>query len=104
MRRKPVPGLCDRCGLRYPLKDLKFEYVLGVRTGRRTCPECYDVSHPQLDTRNVRTDDKQWVKDPRPDSPELAEVRRLFGFNPVGGSNASTWSSMRSGKVSVSIT
>lgn len=82
---KPVPGLCDRCGLRYPLSELKVEFVLGRPTNLRTCPECYDESHPQLDTRNVRTDDLQTVKDSRSDLIEI-DARGLWGFNPVRGS------------------
>ena len=81
---KPVPGLCDRCGQRYPLKKLKFEHVLGKNTGLRVCRSCYDISHPQLDTRGVQTNDKQSVKDSRSDSPELEESRRMFAWNPVG--------------------
>jgi len=56
--RKPIPGYCDRCDQRYPLHKLKFEYVLGVKTGLRTCPECHDFSHPQLDTRGVEANDR----------------------------------------------
>lgn len=79
-----VPGLCDRCGLRFRLKTLKEEYLLGKPTGLLVCPRCYDKSHPQLDTRGVRTDDKQSVKRPRSDKAENEESRRLFGWKPVG--------------------
>lgn len=87
---KPVPGICDRCGLRYPLEELDWEYVLGRRTGARTCWKCYDESHPQLDTRHVRTNDRQYVPDSRSDQPELPEERRLFSWNPVGCQLTST--------------
>ena len=87
---KPVPGLCDRCGLRYKLTDLKEEFVLGRKTGWFTCPQCYDESHPQLDTRFVKTNDKQQVKDPQTDKIELASSRRLYGWNPVGQPATST--------------
>lgn len=89
-RLKPVPGLCDRCDQRYPLHKLRWEYVIGKNTRVRACPKCWDASHPQLDTRNVRTDDKQYVKDSRSDSKELAEERKLYGFNPVGQQLTST--------------
>lgn len=81
---KHVPGICDRCGLRFRLKTLKEEYVLGKGTGNRVCPRCYDKSHPQLDTRYVKTNDKQSVKDSRSDKAELEDSRRLFSWNPVG--------------------
>lgn len=100
---KPIPGLCDRCGLRYPLRDLKFEFLLGRSTGMRVCPKCLDPSHPQLDTRNVRTDDKQSVKDSRSDKSELAASRAMFAFNPVGTPLTST-AETYIGRVTVRIT
>ena len=81
---KHVPGICDRCGLRYPLRTLKFEYVMGRNTGLRVCRSCLDPSHPQLDTRGVRTDDRQSVKDSRSDDAELVASRYMFAWNPVG--------------------
>lgn len=87
---KPVPGLCDRCDQRYPLHKLKFEYLMGRSTGLRVCPKCIDPSHPQLDTRGVRTDDKQSVPNSRSDNKELAAERAMFAFNPVGTPLTST--------------
>jgi hypothetical protein len=81
---KSVPGICDRCGLRFKLRDLKEEYLLGHATGNRVCRYCYDESHPQLDTRRVKTNDRQSVDDPRSDAKELAASRALFSWNPVG--------------------
>ena len=77
--RKPVPGICDGCGLRYRLKDLKHENVMGRPTGMRKCRACYDPSHPQLDTRGIRTDDRQSVHDSRSDAAELEASRELIG-------------------------
>jgi|SRR6478736_1526537 len=81
---KAVPGICDRCGLRFKLSSLQDEYLLGRATGMRVCRSCYDESHPQLDTRHVKTTDKQSVSNARSDKSELAESRRLYGWNPVG--------------------
>lgn len=100
---KPVPGICDRCGQRYDLRDLKMLYILGRRTGIMVCEECYEESHPQLDTRGVKTNDKQSVKDPRSDSKELIESRRLSSFNPVGCEATSTMT-LSMGRVTVVIT
>lgn len=98
---KPVPGICDRCSLRWPLEKLKFEYVLGTNTRKRVCPDCLDSSHPQLDTKYVETSDKQSVDDSRPDTSELTDVRNMFGWNPVGGDNASTYIEVELGNVTV---
>ncbi len=74
-----VPGICDRCGLRYRLMQLKPLEEMGVPFDMLVCPDCWEASHPQDDTRNVRTDDKQQVDNPRPDSIELDQVRELTG-------------------------
>lgn len=82
--RDRIPGICDRCGMRFRLKTLKEEDILGKKTGFLVCPRCYDKSHPQLDTRGIKTDDKQNVKMSRSDKAELEASRRLFSWNPVG--------------------
>jgi hypothetical protein len=99
---KPVPGICDRCGLRYRLSDLKEEYLLGRATGMLVCRSCYDESHPQLDTRFVKTDDKQSVKNPRSDAGELAQSRALSSWNPVG--HPSVQLQVHVGRITVEIT
>jgi hypothetical protein len=99
---RPVPGICDRCGLRYKLHDLSEEYVLGRGTGLLVCNKCLDESHPQLDTRHVRTDDKQSVKNSRSDWAELEASRRLYAWNPVGHQTTSTLT-IEIGKVRVQI-
>ncbi len=100
---KPVPGICDRCGLRFKLTSLRDEFLLGRPTGMKVCKSCYDESHPQLDTRGVKTDDMQYVKGSRSDRAELAESRRLFGWNPVGMPTTSTVI-IETGRVQVRIT
>lgn len=87
---RPVPGICDRCGLRFKLNDLSEEYVLGRGTGLLVCKKCLDESHPQLDTRHVKTDDRQSVKNSRSDWAELQASRSLFSWNPVGHQTTST--------------
>ena len=102
-RLKPVPGICDRCGLRYPLKDLHFEFELGTNTRLRVCKSCDDPPHPQLDTRFVETNDKQTVRESRSDSVELPESRRLYGWLPVGGANTSTYIQVEVGSVGITV-
>lgn len=89
MSRK-TPGLCDRCGFRYNLETLNEEYLLGRKTGIVVCAKCYDESHPQLDTRGLRTNDKQSVPGNQSDIYEGEESRRLSGWNPVGADATST--------------
>jgi hypothetical protein len=97
---KPVPGICDRCGLRFHLKQLNEEYVLGRPTGVFVCRDCYDPEHPQLDTRGLRTDDKQSVDNPRSDIGEREASRRLYAWNPVGCA-ATGQATLRAGRVTV---
>ena len=37
-------AICDRCGFRYYLKQLRKEW-----NGLKTCPDCYEPKHPQLE-------------------------------------------------------
>ena len=85
-----TPGISDRCGFRYDLKELKEIYVLGRGTGWLVCSECWEPSHPQLDTRKVKTNDTQSVANSRSDLSELEESRRQYGWNPVGAEATST--------------
>lgn len=82
---KRAAGLCDRCGQRYKLKDLKFETVKQRRTSLRTCPSCFDEDHPQLMLGTFPVNDPQALRNPRSDSSELPEERDLqWGWRPVG--------------------
>jgi len=74
-------GLCDRCGQRQRLNDLKFQVVDLRITKLRVCSACLDVDHPQLQLGRVRIIDPQALRDARPDP---NTDRSLFGFNPVG--------------------
>ncbi len=85
-----IPGICDRCGQRFPHHKLRTEYIIDAPTNILVCQSCWDPSHPQLDTRGVRTDDREYVPDARPDSAEWPDVRGLWGWNPVGMPTTST--------------
>jgi hypothetical protein len=62
---KHAVGLCDICGWRYPLRELKYNsYKL------RVCPTDFEggfdlVNHPQNFTANLK--DNETIRDPRPD-------------------------------------
>ena len=76
-------GFCDRCGFRYDLSALKWEFEDKRRNGLRVCPECLDPDHPQLQLGRFRIYDPQSLKNPRPDL-NLVATNALFGWNPVG--------------------
>ncbi len=61
-------AICDRCGFQYPYVALRKEW-----TGFKTCPECYEPKHPQLEPkRNVG--DRIALREPRPDRIEPLDV------------------------------
>lgn len=69
-------GICDRCGFRYPLHDLKFEMISAKGapenkpSGLRVCPECLDKPHPQAflpQAVAAKLPDAQALFQPRPD-------------------------------------
>ena len=76
---KDAVGLCDYCGFRWPLKQLKYEYDGGIKNGFRACPDCWSEDHPQNFLDRVDTYDPITLRDPRPDL-GLASSRSLFGF------------------------
>ncbi len=55
-------GLCDQCGQRYKLKRLKKQW-----DGIKSCPQCFDTKHPQLQPKN-RPADPEALRDPRPNT------------------------------------
>jgi|TARA_R110000803_G_scaffold32838_1_gene72105 hypothetical protein len=59
---KNAYAICDRCGFRYGLIELRKEW-----NGLKTCPECYESKHPQLEPKTNKAD-PQAVRDPRPDT------------------------------------
>ena len=80
-------ALCDRCGFQYKLLDLQKEW-----NGLKTCSECFESKHPQLDP-NTSPSDPQALYEPRPNSDkELGEgfvvVKDANFMNPANiGSN-----------------
>ena len=65
---KNALAVCDRCGQQYDYLVLKKEW-----TGFKTCPECYEPKHPQLEPkRNIS--DAIALRDPRPDVRAVLDV------------------------------
>jgi len=53
---------CDRCSFEYPLRQLKKEW-----NGLKTCPECYEPKHPQLEPL-PHVMDPEALYEPRPNT------------------------------------
>jgi hypothetical protein len=90
-------AICDRCGFRSPLRELRELIVKNTRVNMLVCRECWDESHPQLQLGSFPVDDPQALRNPRPDNTYLqsgvtdtgseGEGSRIvqWGWNPVGG-------------------
>lgn len=74
-------GLCDRCGLRFLLNELRWQIVDRRKTGSRVCARCFDQDHPQLQLGRTPVNDPQALRDARPDP---NTDRSLYGWTPVG--------------------
>jgi hypothetical protein len=61
-------AICDRCGLMYPYPSLRKEW-----NGFKTCIECWEPKHPQLDPIYPPTE-PQALFEPRPDRVEPMDV------------------------------
>lgn len=89
---KHAIAICDRCGFRYKLLELKKEVVKLKETGLLVCPECWDPDHPQLQLGMYPVEDPQALMNPRRDStydtsgstsPGSRDIQ--WGWAPVGG-------------------
>ena len=71
-------GLCDRCGFEYKLHTLKKEW-----NGLKTCPECYEPKHPQLEPHTAPAD-PQAIYQPRPNTDkEVGEGYVVIVYNDI---------------------
>lgn len=110
---KYAVAMCDRCGQRYKLKELKKEIVKTRIFNIKVCPECWDPDQPQLSLGMYPVNDPQAIREPRPDTSYVTsgtnglqitgtnstaidalgyqeDGSRIFqwGWNPIGGSRA----------------
>lgn len=76
-------GECDRCGLVYPLHELRPEIYNRRVVRNRVCPDCFDPDHPQLQVGVHVVADAEAVRDPRPQRlpADINNIR--WGWNPV---------------------
>jgi len=61
-------GICDICGIRCKLLELKGTTVRGRRTGLLSCPTCWDPDHPQNFLDRYVVADAQALRNARPDT------------------------------------
>lgn len=93
-------AICDRCGFRFRLRELRTLVIKTKQVNMLVCKECWEPDQPQLQLGMYPVDDPQALRNPRPDntyrqSGTLAdgsngEGSRIiqWGWNPVGGARS----------------
>ena len=70
-------AICDRCGQRYKLKELKFLTINGNQVNTKVCPSCWEPDHPQNELGRYPVRDPQALRDPRSDAAERDDSREI---------------------------
>lgn len=90
-------AICDRCGFRFRLRELRELIVKTKKVNLLVCTECWEPDQPQLQLGMYPVDDPQALRNPRPDNTYLQSgvlangsigdgSRDIqWGWNPVGG-------------------
>lgn len=78
---------CDRCGMRFKLKDLRREVVKTKNYELLVCGPCWDPDHPQLQLGMYPVDDPQGVRNPRPDRSYTTSGLLPTGYQGEGSRN-----------------
>lgn len=82
---KHAIAICDRCGFKFKLKQLKKLTIKNRQINMLVCTACWEPSHPQLMLGTYPVYDPQALRNARPDSPSYEESRdTAWGWNPVG--------------------
>ena len=91
-------AICDRCGFRFRLRELRELVVKTKKVNLLVCNECWEPDQPQLQLGMYPVDDPQALRNPRPDNTyvqsgvlangSIGDGSRdiQWGWNPVGGS------------------
>lgn len=74
---KYANGICDICGIRDKLLELKGTTIRGKSTGLLACPTCWDPDPPLNFLDRYVTVDPQALRRPRPDT-GLQASRTLY--------------------------
>lgn len=91
---KHAIAMCDRCGFKYKLKQLRTLVIKTKNVNIKVCPECWEPDQPQLQLGMYPVNDPQAVREPRPDTSYYTPTglsggdggSRVFqwNWNPVG--------------------
>lgn len=87
---KNAIGMCDRCGFRFKLTELKKEIIKTKTYNALVCPTCWDPDQPQLQLGMYPVDDPQALRNPRRDTTYVTAGVNAAG-NPTGGSRDIQW-------------
>jgi hypothetical protein len=82
-------GVCDVCGMSFKLRELRGTTVRGNPTGILSCPDCWDLDHPQNFLPYAITTDPEALRVARPES--YVQSRRLPCVIPIYGLAAQTF-------------
>ena len=83
-------AMCDICGFRFKLKELKTQIVKTKPVNDRVCKECWSPDHPQLQLGMYPVDDPQALRNPRNDTTYVTAGVNAGG-NLTGGSRDIQW-------------
>ena len=78
-------SLCDRCGFRYKLKELRRLVIKTKNIDIKVCKECWEPDQPQLSLGMYPVYDPQAVREPRPDTTYFQAGLSGLGTNPDAG-------------------
>lgn len=87
---KKAIAMCDRCGERFKLKQLRTEIIKQRKYELLVCPECWDPDHPQLMLGTFPVEDPQALRNPRRDTTYVTSGLNANG-NLSGGSRDIQW-------------
>lgn len=93
-------AICDRCGFRFRLRELRTLVIKTKQVNMLVCRECWEPDQPQLQLGMYPVDDPQGLRNPRPDNTYLQSGALAdgsigggsrdiqWGWNPVGGARS----------------
>lgn len=87
---KNAIAICDRCGFRFRLGELKTEIIKTKKYNLLVCGPCWDPDQPQLQLGMYPVDDPQALRNPRPDSTYVVAGTATDGYL-TGGSRVIQW-------------
>jgi hypothetical protein len=83
-------AMCDRCGFRYRLRELRTLVVKTKQINLLVCNECWEEDHPQLQLGMYPVDDPQALRNPRRDTTYVSAGVNTAGY-PTDGSRDIQW-------------